>query len=66
MSLIINSVNILQVPTLMANLATNPLPPPPPMPPVNLSELTDDELRLLESNERAGLEGFRFFILFFV
>ena len=46
----------------MANLATNPLPPPPPMPPVNLSELTDDELRLLESNERAGLEGF---IIFF-
>ena len=61
MSLIINSVNILQVPTLMANLATNPLPPPPPMPPVNLSELADDELRLLESNERAGLEGFPFF-----
>ena len=45
----------------MANLATNPLPPPPPMPPVNLSELTDDELRLLESNERAGLEGFVLF-----
>ena len=53
-------VNILQVPALMANLAANPLPPPPPMPPVDLKQLTDDELRLLESNERAGLEGIFF------
>ena len=47
----------------MANLATNPLPPPPPMPPVDLKQLTDEELRLLESNERAGLEG-KFFDFF--
>lgn len=51
---------MLQVPTLMASLTANPLPPPPPMPPIDLKELTEDELRLLESNERAGLEGLSF------
>ena len=35
----------------------NPLPPPPPLPPVNLTALTTEELQLMESVERAGVEA---------
>lgn len=44
----------------------NPLPPPPPIPafafappptiPANLEQLSDEELRLLEGNERRNVE----------
>ena len=44
----------------MAGLVGNPLPPPPPMPPVDLSKLSDEDLELLESTERSGVEGSAF------
>ena len=50
-------VNPLHIPSLVAGLVGNPLPPPPPMPPVDLSKLSDEDLELLESTERSGVEG---------
>ena len=49
--------NILQIPNMLHGLNADPLPPPPPMPPVDLSKLSQDELELMESVERKGLEG---------
>merc|ERR1712113_192188 len=52
-----NLVNPLHIPSLVAGLVGNPLPPPPPMPPVDLSKLSDEDLELLESTERSGVEA---------
>lgn len=49
--------NILQIPNLIHGLNNDPLPPPPPMPPVDLAKLTEEELKLMESVERKGLEA---------
>ena len=50
-------MNRLQIPSIIAGLVNNPLPPPPPLPPVNLTALTTEELQLMESVERAGVEA---------
>merc|ERR1711953_72663 len=52
-----NLVNPLHIPSLVAGLVGDPLPPPPPMPPVDLSKLSDEDLELLESTERSGVEA---------
>ncbi|CAG5098572.1 Oidioi.mRNA.OKI2018_I69.XSR.g15787.t1.cds [Oikopleura dioica] len=52
-----NSNDVLQVQNLINNLERHPRPPPPPFPPTNFEKLTEDELRLMESVERAGVEA---------
>jgi len=49
--------NLLQIPNLLNGLNNDPLPPPPPMPSVDLSKLSEDDLTLMESIERKGLEA---------
>lgn len=52
-----NSNDVLQVQNLINNLDRRPRPPPPPFPPTDFKKLTEEELRLMESVERAGVEA---------
>lgn len=52
-----NANDVLQVQNLINNLGRRPRPPPPPFPPTKFEKLTEEELRLMESVERAGVEA---------
>lgn len=52
-----NTNDVLQVQNLINNLGRRPRPPPPPFPPTKFEKLTEEELRLMESVERAGVEA---------
>jgi hypothetical protein len=52
-----NANDVLQVQNLINTLGRRPRPPPPPFPPTKFEKLTEEELRLMESVERAGVEA---------